>query len=52
MPDLSYQGSMKIINTELGNTNSEPLLEKTGGPTGIETSFPDNLDLSPPKADA
>ena len=52
MPDLSYQGSMKIINTELGNTNSEPLLEKTGGPSGNKTSFPDNSDLPQPKAGA
>ena len=52
MPDLPYQGAIKIRNTELGNTNSEPLLEKTGGPTGIETSFPDNSGLPQPKADA
>ena len=52
MPDLPYQGAIKIRNTELGNTNSEPLLEKTGGPTGIETSFPDNSGLPQLKADA
>ena len=45
MPDLPYQGAIKVRNTELGNTNTEPLLEKTGGPIGIETSFPDNSDL-------
>ena len=28
------------------------LLEKTGGPTSIETSFPDNSGLPQPKADA
>ena len=52
MPDLPYQGAIKIRNTELGNTNTEPLLEKTGGPTGIETSFPDNSGLPQPRADA
>ena len=51
MPGLPYQGTIKIRNTELGNTNSKPLLEKTGGPTGIETSFPDNSGLPQTKAD-
>ena len=50
MPDLPYQGATKIRNIELGNTNSEPLLERTGGPTDIETSFPDNSGLPKPKA--
>ena len=52
MPDLPYQGAIKIRNAEPGNTNSEPLLEKTDGPTGIESSFPDNSGLPQPKADA
>ena len=52
MPDLPYQGAIKIRNTELGNTNSKPLLEKTGIPTGKETSFPDNSGLPQPKADS
>ena len=52
MPDLPYQRAIKIRNTEVGNTNSEPLLERTVGPTGIETSFPANLGLSQTKADA
>ena len=51
MPDLSYQGAIKIRNIELGNTNSEPLIEKTVGPTGIETSFPDSSGLPQLKAD-
>ena len=45
MPDLPYQGTMKTRNTELGNTNTEPLLENSGGPIGIEISFPDNSGL-------
>ena len=52
MPDLPYQGAIKIRNTELGNTNSEPLLEKTGGPTGKETSFPDISGLPQQNADS
>ena len=39
MPNLPYQEAIKIRNTELGKTNTDPLLEKTCGPTGIETSF-------------
>ena len=37
---------------ELGNTNTEPLLEKTNGSIGIDTSFPDNSGLPQPKVDA
>ena len=52
MTDLPYQGATKIRNTELGNTNFEPLLEKTGGPTGKEASFPDNSGLPQPNTDS
>ena len=39
MPDLPYQEAIKIRNTELDNTNSEPLLEKAGGPTALKHLF-------------
>ena len=52
MPNLPYQRSIKKQNTKLGNTNSEPLLEKTGGPTGKETSFPDISGLPQQNADS
>ena len=51
MPDMPYQGAIKIRNTELGNKNTEPLLEKTGGPISIETSFLDKSGLPRPKVD-
>ena len=44
MPDLPYQGAIKIRNTEL-------LLEKIGVPIGIEISFPHNSGRPQPKAD-
>ena len=39
-------------NTARFNINTDPLLEKTSGPIGSETSFPDNLGLLQPDASA
>ena len=39
MPDLPYQGAKRMKNSELDDTNTEPLLEKASGPNGIEISF-------------
>ena len=51
MPDLPYQGALRIRNTELGRSNTELLNEKTGGPQGTESVFPENINMPQPKID-
>ena len=48
MPNFSYQGTLKITNSELVYSNSDILIQKTGGSLGTETSLPDKSGLSRP----
>ena len=48
MPDLPYQGALKIRNTQTYTLDTDALNETTGPPTGIEEEFPSNLNLPNP----
>ena len=45
MPNLPYQGALRLRNIEIGNSNTELLSEKTGGPNGAESTFPEDINL-------
>ena len=48
MPDLPYQGALRIRNVKSPILNTEVIHEETGPPTGQEEEFPDDLDLPNP----
>ena len=45
MLGLPYECVIRTKNTELYNNNFDPLIEKTGGPLGSVTSFPNGPSL-------
>ena len=47
MPELPFQGALKIRGTSNYIPNTEILTETTGSPSGENESFPDDLILNP-----
>ena len=48
MPDLPFQGALKIRNTQVYTPNTDMLNETTGPPSGEEEEFPNDIDLPNP----
>ena len=48
LPDLPYQGAIRLRNISIQSPNQEILTEHTGEPNGDDEIFPEDLDLPKP----
>ena len=49
LPDLPYQGAIRLRNVKACRLNSEPIIEHTGEPTGCNEHYPSDTDLPTPQ---
>ena len=49
IPDLPYQGAIRLRNVESCKPNSDPIIEHTGDPSGENEQFLSDTDLPIPK---
>ena len=49
LPDLPYQGAIRLRNIKSCKPNSDPIIEHTGDPSGENEQYPSDTDLPTPK---
>ena len=49
LPDLPYQGAIRLRNVKACCLNSEPIIEYTGEPSGNNEHYPSDSDLPNPQ---
>ena len=49
LPDLPYQGAIRLRDVKSCKPNSDPIIKHTGDPSGENKQYPSNTDLPTPK---